>query len=297
MLLLIIVSAFLLASCAGEKTAFVSYDLDLPVKTEVFSQGLYATMDGDVEEIGTITATTFSNEYSQDGELLFLERAFLFDKSEGYLKRSYPPELALRLPELRLKAKGMQVISIEGNENFDSAVVARLLIPDRWKRQISQKTRQIDLDRIEKRRWELTHILLGEVPLNSNITRLLVSQGRLPNIPNASIDSVLTRGVRRINGNRCIEYVVFLQEKELFPYFIWEQHVTTVKSGQPFKSYDHREAWYRTRYEIALNLENGIPCLEREYKFGTHGMQHPETGDSVVFRSQISNERLYTFLD
>jgi len=283
----------LIISC-GESSVSVSYNLPIPIKTEVFSQSTYATMDGEYEYVGTLTATYFFNEYSQSEDMLYLERTFISDASKGYLKKSYPGELALRIPKMRLSAKGMQVVNIEGYENFDSLVVAKTSIPDRWRKQISRMTRQIDLDRIEKRRWEITHLLLGEVPLNSNITKLLVSQGRLPSIPNAQIDSVLTKSIKKINERKCLEYTVYLQEKEAFPYFIWEQHISSVKAGMPFKSYHPKEAAYQNRYEVALDLENGVPCLEREFKFGIHGMQNPETGDSVTFKSQISHERLYS---
>ncbi|MCL2101479.1 MAG: hypothetical protein FWH22_07180 [Fibromonadales bacterium] len=288
-----VIAAFFLASCFGEKSFHVSYDLSAPVKVEVMAQSHYATMDGEVEQLGTRTRIYFTNEYSQDGEMLHLERTFISDASEGYLKRSYPPELAYRTPHLKLSAQGFRVMDIKGYEDFDSAVVAKIAIPDRWKNQISRMTRQIDLDRIERRRWEITHLLLGEVPLNRNITEMLKSQGRLPVLPNAEIDSVATRGFRNINGQRCFEYTVYLQEKEPFPYFIWEQHVNSVKSGMPFKSYHPKEAVYQNRYDVALNVENGIPCREYELKYGIHGMKNPETGDSVTFKSQISHERFY----
>jgi hypothetical protein len=84
-----------------------------------------------------------------------------------------------------------------------------------------------------------------------------------------------------------------LQEKEPFPYFIWEQHTSTVKGGKPFKSYYAKEAFYKNRYEIAINPKNGVPCVEREYKHGVHGMQNKDTGDSVTFKSQVSHTRLY----
>ncbi len=284
--------AFFLISCVGEKSVNIVYTLDAPVKIDVFAQSYYATMDGDIEQIGTVTKVYFINEYSSNGDTLYLSRTFASDASEGYLKKSYPGELAYRTP-IKLIAKGQRVMDIIGYENFDSAVVAKISIPDRWKKQISRMTRQIDLDRIERRRWEITHLLLGEIPLNSNITAMLASQGRLPEMPNAKIDSVLTKGVKEINGKRCLEYTVYLQEKELFPYFIWEQHTASVKSGKPFKSYDHKDAVYQNRYDIALNLKNGIPCREYELKFGIHGMQNPETGDSVTFKSQISHERFY----
>jgi len=289
-----IIGTFII-SC-GESSVFVSYNLPVPIKAEVFSQSNYATMDGEYEQVGTLTSTRFTNEYSQSEDMLYLERTFISDASRGYLKKSYPSELALRIPKMTLTAKGLKVLNIEGYENFDSVVVAKISIPDRWRKQISRMTRQIDLDRIEKRRWEVTHLLSGEVPLKSNITNLLASQGRLPSIPNAQIDSVVTKSIKKIYERKCLEYIVYLQEKEPFPYFIWEQHVSSVKSGMPFKSYHPKEAVYQNRYEVALDIENGTPCLEREFKFGTHGMQNPETGDSVTFKSQISHERLYTLI-
>ncbi len=291
---LILIFAFFLISCTGEKTVTIAYNLAAPVKVDIFAQSHYATMDGELEQIGTITKIYFTNEYSQDGDMLYLNRAYVSDASEGYLKKSYPGELAYRTPNLKLTAQGLRVNDINGYENFDSAVVAKISIPDRWRRQISRMTRQIDLDRLERRRWEITHLLLGEIPMNANVTEMLAAQGRLPVMPNAQIDSVLTKGIRNIDGKKCLEYTVFLQEKELFPYFIWEQHVNSVKSGMPFKSYAPKEALYQNRYNVALNLENGIPCLEYELKLGIHGMQNPETGDSITFKSQISHERFYS---
>jgi hypothetical protein len=295
MKILAIISAFLAVSCVGKKTATVSYDLKNLVKANVFSQSYYATMDGNYEQVGTITALYFTNEYSQSNDTLYLRRTFVGDASKGYLKKSYPGELAWRVPNLELLAIDNRVVDIKGYENFDSTVVAKITIPDRWREQINRMTRQIDLDRIEQRRYELSHLLLGEVPLNSNITKLLASQGRLPKLPNAQIDSVLTNGIKTINNLKCFEYTVYLQEKEPFPLFIWEQHVSSVKGGKAFKSYKPKDAWYSNRYEIDLNLENGIPCRERELKFGIHGMRNPETGDSVTFKSQISHERFYDY--
>jgi hypothetical protein len=285
-----------LASC-GERGIEVNYNLPAPVKTEVFSQSFYSTMDGEYEQVGTATAITFINEYSQDSALLHLNRTFVSDASKGYLKKSYPPELALRTPELEFSARDLEIASIKGYGNFDSAVVAKIQIPDRWRKQISEMTNPIDLERIETRHWKITHLLLGSIPLKSNITELLTSQGRLSEIPFVvKIDSVITKGIKEINGKKCLEYAVHLREEEPFPYFIWEQHVSSVKSGIPFKNYKPKNAQYENRYEVALNLKNGIPCHEREIKFGTHGMQNPETGDSVTFSSRISHERFYTFL-
>jgi len=281
--------AFILISCKAERSVTINYDLDEPVKVEVTAISYYTTLEGEHEKVGTVARLYFTNEYSQKAETFYLNRTFIADRSEGYLKKSYPGELAYRTPKLEIIAQGQKVTDIIGYEDFDSAVVAKITIPDRWKKQISQMTRQIDLDRIERRRWEITRLLSGEVPLNTNVTNML----KLPMIPNAQIDSVLTKGIRGIDGKKCIEYIVYLQEKEPFPYFIWEQHISTVNSGKPFKSYHPKEAVYENRYEVALNLANGIPCREYEYKYGTHGMQNPETGDSVTFKSQISHERFY----
>jgi len=288
--------AFLLISCTGEKFSTITYNLAAPVKAEIFSQSNYATMDGKYEQVGTVTAIRFINEYSQNGDTMYLSRTFISDASKGYLKKSHPSELALRTPNLKLSARGLEIIDIKGYENFDSAVVAKITIPDRWKKQISQMTRQTDLNDIESQRWKITHLLYGNIPLNSNVTGLLTSQGRLPLLPLAKIDSVLTKDIREINGKKCLEYAVYLQEEEPFPYFIWEQHISSVKSGMPFKNYRPKEAVYQNRYEVALDLENGIPCHEREIKLGIHGMQEPETGDSVTFKSQISYERFYTVI-
>jgi len=286
---LALVLAYFLTSCSNEKSVTMNYNLDEPVKVEVFSQSYYATLDGEHEQVGTVARMYFTNEYSRKG----LNRTFVADRSEGYLKKSYPGELAYRTPKLEIITQDQKITDIIGYEDFDSAVVAKITIPDRWKKQINQMTRQIDLERIERRRWEITHLLSGEVPLNANITNML----KLPMMPNAQIDSVLVKGIRRIDGKKCLEYIVYLQEKEPFPYFIWEQHISSVNSGKPFRSYRPKEAVYENRYEVALNLANGIPCREYEYKYGTHGMQNPETGDSVTFKSQISHERFYKLIE
>jgi hypothetical protein len=293
---LLLIFALFLSSC-GERSVEVNYNLSVPIQVEVFSQSFFSTMDGEYEQTGTATAITFINEYSQDGDKLHLNRIFASDASKKKKKKSYPSELALRTPKLEFSAKGSEITNIKGYENFDSVVVAKIHIPDRWKKQINEMANQTDLERIEKQRWKITHLLLGNIPLKSNITELLVSQGRLSEIPFViKIDSVITKDIKEINGKKCLEYAVYLQEEEPFPYFIWEQHVSSVKSGMPFKSYKPKNANYENRHEVALNLENGIPCYEREIKFGVHGMQNPETGDSVTFDSRISHERFYIFL-
>jgi len=292
-LLFILALSLFLAACSSEKSVTINYNLEEPIKVEVTAISYYTTLEGEHEQVGTVARLYFTNEYSQKGDMFYMNRTFVGDRSEGYLKKSYPGELAYRTPNLEIIAQGQKVTDIIGYEDFDSAVVAKITIPDRWKRQISQMTRQIDLDRIERRRWEITRLLSGEVPLNTNVTNML----KLPMIPNAQIDSVLTKGFRRIDGKKCLEYIVYLQEKEPFPYFIWEQHISTVNSGKPFKSYHPKEAVYENRYEVALNMANGIPCREYEYKYGTHGMQNPETGDSVTFKSQISHERFYKIIE
>jgi hypothetical protein len=289
----LLITALFLASCE-ERGVEVNYNIPAPIQVKIFSQSFYSTMDGEYEQTGTATAITFINEYNQDGDMLHLNRTFVSDASKGYLKKSYPTELALRTPKLEFFAKGLEITNIKGYENFDSTVMAKIQIPDRWKKQINEMASQADFEHIEMQRWKITHLLLGNIPLKSNITELLVSQGRLSEIPFViKIDSVITKGIREINGKKCLEYAVYLQEEEPFPYFIWEQHVSSVKSGMPFKSYKPKNANYENRHEVAINLENGIPCHEREIKFGVHGMQNPETGDSVTFSSRVSHERFY----
>lgn len=289
----LIFSVFIFASCKEQKNVVINYNLPTPIITDVLSKSIYATIENDLEQIGTITEIYYRNEYTQKDNITSMERTYVSDASKGYLKKSHPAELAFRTPKLILTAQDNKLINMEGYENFDSLVVAKISIPDRWKKQISRLTRPIDLERIEKRRWELTHLLKGETPTNTNITSLLKAKKLLPNLSNASIDSVVTKGVKKMNGKECFTYIVYLKEKEPFPYFIWEQHIASVESGKPFKSYSPTEAKYENRYEIAISPKNGILCHEREYKFGTHGMQNKETKDSVTFKSQITHEREY----
>jgi hypothetical protein len=88
--------------------------------------------------------------------------------------------------------------------------------------------------------------------------------------------------------------VVYLQETESFPYFIWEQHVGSKIVPDKFKLYTAgHKGEYRTEFEVMIEPTTGVPCQEREVKVGTHTMIHPETKDSVTFTSHVSYERLY----
>ncbi|GHV12383.1 hypothetical protein AGMMS49938_04820 [Fibrobacterales bacterium] len=283
---------FAILTACDPSSATINYSLPAPVTVEVFSQNHYSTMDGGYEQIGTVTETRYSQNYAESNDTITLTRKFLYDASKGYLKKSHPAELALRLPELKLTAANLKILNIEGNENF-SEVVSKVSIPDRWKKQITNFTRQVDLDRADKLRWEITHLLTGEIPLKSDITLLLTERGQLP-LANVQVDSVRTQGLHKINGRECLEYAVFLREKEPFPYFIWEQHISITTGGKQFKEYAPQNANYQNRWEVAIDTQNGVPCLEREYKNGINEMKNLSTGDSITFESLISKTRLYT---
>lgn len=271
----------------------VHYQLEAPVSVDVFSQSHYSTYDGDEEKVGTITATYYSLTYSMSGDKYILERRFVSDASRGYLKNSNPAELLWREPFVRLVASGIRVDSVEGHEHFDSTVVAPLNIPETWKHQLSNPSYIKDLDRLEKHRWEMDHLLSGSVPEKENITQILRERGRL-NFAMIQIDSVVTEGFRNLDNRKCFVYSVYLQEREPFPYYIWEQHVASIPSAAKYKSYPPGPATYQTQYWIALDPSNGIPCQEREVKRGLHTMTHPESGDTAQFVSQTSQERLFT---
>ena len=70
--------------------------------------------------------------------------------------------------------------------------------------------------------------------------------------------------------------------------------VAGVPGAEKYKTYAPGKASYHTEYWMAIDPETGIPCQEREVKQGLHGMKHPDSGDSLTFRSQTSQERLFT---
>jgi len=224
-----------------------------------------------------------------------MERRYLNDKSKGYHKNSMPLDLAYRVPVIKLFAQGSKVESVRGNEMFVPNVVNNLAIKEPFKRQLRDARYQLQFDREEKRRWEITHLLSGKLPDNGNITQLLRSQGRLP-IPSVAVDSVLLSGWIRIGKQHCVEYTVFFPEREPFPYFVWEQFAYGTKAGAPYQKFKADTAEYQTQYSVALDPETSILCREREVKTGVNAMVNPETKEKSVFRSYVSIENLYTKL-
>jgi len=288
----VLLASSLFVSCGGEDVE-IHYDQASPVAVDVFSQSHYSTYDGKDEKVGTIAKVYYTVTYSTENGTQILERQFLSDASQGYLKNSHPAELLWRVPYMKLEAADIRVQKVHGYQNFDSTVVSKLNIPESWKRQLSNPSYIKDLDRNEKHRWEMGHLLTGPVPSNENITELLRSRGRLE-FALIQIDSVVTDGFRNLDKRRCLVYSVFLREREAFPYFIWEQHVASVPAAAKYKTYPPGPATYQTEYWMAIDPTTGIPCQEREVKHGIHTMKHPESGDSLTFESQTSMERLFT---
>ncbi len=290
----VLVAMTLALGACGSEEVEVHYDLAMPIAVDVFSQGNYSTYIGEDEKMGTVAQTYYSLTYGQDTEgKLTLERRYVSDASKGYLKNSYPGELLWRVPVMKLVANGIRVESVKGYEDFDSSVVAKLNIPSPWKKQLSNPAYIKDLDRNEKHRWEMGHILAGPVPSRGNVTSLLKGRGMLE-FAMIQIDSVVTEGFRNLDDRRCLVYSVYLHEREAFPYYIWEQHVASVPEAAKYKTYPPGPATYATQYWMAIDPTTGVPCQEREVKRGLHTMKHPESGDTASFVSQVSLERLFT---
>lgn len=283
-----------LCACQAEKVN-ISYSLSSPILLELYSEGYFATIDLEgVERMGTITATYSNVEFSNRGDTLYSVRRYEIDKSRGYLKNYMPSELSFRAAKVSLSALDREVLSIEGLESGYDSLVHALPMPEVWRKQLLNPDYPKHLLRAEKHRWEMTHLLLGEIPSKENITELLKSKNRL-NFALIRIDSVVTEGFRKLDGRNCLSYTVYLEEAESFPYYIWEQHVNSDIVPKEFKKYNKGlKAVYRTAYQVALEPEGGILCQEREVKRGVHTMVNPETADTATFTSNITYERLYT---
>ena len=281
-----------MVACTSEEVE-IQYNLLGPVAVDVFTQSHWSTYDGDQEKVGTIASAYYSLVYDMQEGKHVLERRFQSDASRGYLKNSNPVELLWRVPVMRLVANGIRVESVQGYADFDSTVVQKLSIPESWKRQLARTSYIKDLDRNEKHRWEMAHLLAGPVPSRANITELLRQRERL-NFAMIRIDSVVTEGFRNLDKRHCLAYSVYLQEREAFPYYLWEQHVATIASAEKYKSYPPGPATYQTQFWVAIDPSTGIPCQEREVKRGIHTMIHPESGDTATFNSQVVMERLFT---
>ncbi|MGM9983887.1 MAG: hypothetical protein ACI38O_04290 [Fibrobacter intestinalis] len=284
--------------CTCSSEVEVNYKLSQSVPVDLYVESTYSTMDlGGIERVGTIVADYVRLDYSQVGDTLVIRRQFEVDKSRGYLKNSHPAELQWRLPEVITKGLAERTVEVKGfAEEYDS-LLYRIPMPQRWRDQLLNPDYVKHLERQERHRYEMDHLLVGKVPEKGNITSLLKERGRLQ-FALIQIDSVVTDGFHNLDRRKCLGYTVYLKEKENFPYYIWEQHVNSKIGTERFQAY-HKglSAEYETAYWVTLDPETGIPCQEREVKQGIHTMVNPKTGDTATFKSNTTLERLYTVLD
>lgn len=289
-----VAAALVLGGC-GESKVNVNYKVSAPVVVELYAEGYFSTIDLKGEEkMGTVTAAYANLTYSSVGDTLKVHRDYVMDKSRGYLKNFMPSELAWRVKSVDMAAIDREVKSIEGLEDGYDSLLARIPMPEVWRKQLLNPDYKPHLKRLEKHRWEMDHMLTGEVPTKGNITQMLKDQGRL-NFALIQVDSVVVKGFENRDHRRCLDYIVYLQEKESFPYYIWEQHVNSGIVPEKFKKYNKGlKAEYQTQFEVMIDPETGVPCQEREVKVGTHTMVNPDTKDTATFKSQVTLERLYT---
>ena len=289
-----VAAALVLGGC-GESKVNVNYKVSAPVLVELYAEGYFSTIDLKGEEkMGTVTAAYANLTYSSVGDTLKVHRDYVMDKSRGYLKNFMPSELAWRVKSVDMAAIDREVKSVEGLEDGYDSLLARIPMPEVWRKQLLNPDYKPHLKRLEKHRWEMAHLLTGEVPTKGNITQMLKDQGRL-NFALIQVDSVVVKGFENRDHRRCLDYIVYLQEKESFPYYIWEQHVNSGIVPEKFKKYNKGlKAEYQTQFEVMIDPETGVPCQEREVKVGTHTMVNPDTKDTATFKSQVTLERLYT---
>ena len=289
-----VAAALVLGGC-GESKVNVNYKVSAPVLVELYAEGYFSTIDLKGEEkMGTVTAAYANLTYSSVGDTLKVHRDYVMDKSRGYLKNFMPSELAWRVKSVDMAAIDREVKSVEGLDDGYDSLLARIPMPEVWRKQLLNPDYKPHLKRLEKHRWEMDHLLLGEVPTKGNITQMLKDQGRL-NFALIQVDSVVVKGFENRDHRRCLDYIVYLQEKESFPYYIWEQHVNSNIVPEKFKKYNKGlKAEYQTQFEVMIDPETGVPCQEREVKVGTHTMVNQDTKDTATFKSQVTLERLYT---
>ncbi len=286
-------AALLLCSCDKDRLT-INYQLSQPVDVELYAEGYFSTLDLKGEEqVGTITKTYVDLRYESAGDTLKMSHKFVGNNSAGYLKHSMPQELAWRIAEVKMTALDRDVIQLEGYDDGYDSVVTHLPIPERWRRQLANKDYIPHLKRAEKHRWEMDHLIVGEIPTKGNITQILKDRGRL-NFALIQIDSVVVKGFENRDRRRCLDYVVYLQETESFPYYIWEQHVNSKIVPEKFQAYNRgQKAEYQTQFEVMIDPETGIPCQEREVKVGKNTMVNPVVQDTATFTSYVTFERLY----
>lgn len=286
-------SLALIGACSSEVE--VKYNLPKPVGVELYTESTYSTIDlAGTERVGTIIADYVHLDYSQSGDTLVIRRNFEIDKSRGYLKNSHPAELQWRLPEVITKGVRERVVETSGFAGGYDSLLHRMPMPKRWRDQLLNPDYIKHLERQEKHRYEMDHLLVGPVPEKGNITQLLKDRGRLQ-FALIQVDSVVTDGFHNLDKRKCLGYTVYLKEKESFPYYIWEQHVNSKIGTEKFQAYHTGlRAEYETAYWVTLDPETGIPCQEREVKVGLHTMVNAKTGDTATFKSHTTLERLYT---
>ncbi|HSQ40650.1 MAG TPA: hypothetical protein VLM37_00050 [Fibrobacteraceae bacterium] len=282
-----------LISCLP-KEPDVEYAFSSPVSKDVFHSGTYSTKSGeDGEEIGTITATYTTQTWTRSGDSTVLERHLLMDRSKGYHKNSMPLELSYRIPALRVVGRDLVILTVHGNEQFLPQVVENLPIKEKFKRQLRDARYSLAFDRYERKRWQVTHVLQGKIPIKSNVTKLLQEKGRLP-LSSVPVDSVIVKGYHKLDERNCLEYSVFFKEREPFPEFMWEQYAYGTTAGKGFQAFRADSATYDVEYMVAIEPSTGVPCQEREVKKGINWMHNPETQEKASFVSFITMENLYT---
>lgn len=291
--LLAVASLAFLAGCM-ESEVTMNYKLNEPIKVDVYAEGYFSTYDEkDEEQIGTITATYMDYTYSSEGDSLKLKRHFQGEKSRGYLKNYMPSELALRASNVEITAYDQTVASVKGLSKGYDAALERISMRESWKKDLQNPAYKPHLERIEKHRWEMDHMLTGTVPSHGNITQLLKERNRL-NFLLIKIDSVVTDGFHNLNKRKCLGYTVYLHERESFPYYIWEQHTYSKIVPEKFKEYkDGITGEYSTAYWITIDPTTGVPCQEREVKDGIFTMVNSAIQDTAKFKAHVTLERLY----
>ena len=289
-----VAAALVLGGC-GESKVNVNYKVSAPVDVELYAEGYFSTIDLKGEEkMGTVTAAYANLTYSSVGDSLKLHREYVMDKSRGYLKNYMPSELAWRVRSVDMTAIDREVKNVEGLDDGYDSLLSRIPMPEVWRKQLLNPDYKPHLKRLEKHRWEMDHMLLGEVPTKGNITQMLKDQGRL-NFALIQVDSVVVKGFENRDHRHCLDYIVYLKETENFPYYIWEQHVNSGIVPEKFQKYNKGlKAEYQTQFEVMIDPTTGVPCQEREVKVGTHTMVNPDTKDTATFKSQVTLERLYT---
>lgn len=290
-------SALLLSvslSGCGDFPVTMNYKLSEPVDLELFTEVYYTTYDEkDEEHVGTHTKTWTKARYSSSGDTVKVHRNYVMDNSQGYLKNYMPTELAWRVKTVNVEGVDLRVTKVDSlKEGFDS-LAYRLPMPTKWRDELLNPSYKSALEKAEGHRWRMTHLLTGTIKDRGNITEQLREQGRL-SFGLIRVDSVVVKGFTRRDRRHCLEYVVYLEELEMFPYYVWEQHVNTKIVDEKYKRYNQgRQVVYQTELQVDIDPETGVPCFEHETKNGVLTMVNPETKDTATFKTLVTAERHY----